>query len=461
MREMKRKNAMLGMLLLLCMLVFGGMTGSAESGGGGTDYPIFHLAFWKDGKQQAAVSATLVGDPGSGTGYLISTDAAVLFQEDGYELYLVQGDYMKEATIYAAAEGICLLSADGLENANFYIGDMEGEPDFGNDVILKYENGDVADVNMDLSSWQVTDSAHPYWYGGGAQYNDVKLAGCPVYDKSTGKVPGILSLCQDAEGNTMLMMVHMALIRQMMGQTSEQTEVETEAETYRQTEAETEAQTYRQTEAETEAQTYRQTEAETQAEPYAQPETEAGKTRDPQPSGETGGIFSDLFSDIPVAFIFVLCGIAGAVLTKKQKKEKAEQRRVQEIPDPQEHQDHQTNQNQEPVVIRDAEEKEKRYYLEAISGELRGSRYEISGVCTIGKMPECQVRYPKDMGGISRYHCQVYLDGGRVFLVDIGSSYGTFLANGVRMAKNQPVELQVGDRFYLADPAEMFQVRMN
>ena len=449
MRDMKRKNAMLGMLLLLCILVFGGMTGSAESGEGGTDYPIFQLYFWKDGKAQGAASATLVEDSESGNVYLISTDVAVLFQNDGYELYLVQGDYMKEATVYAAAEGICLLSADGLENFNVFTGDMEGEPDFGNDVILKYENGDVIDVNMDLSSWQVIDSAHPYWYNGGAQYNDVGLVGCPVFDKNTGKVPGILSLFEDAEGNAMMMMVHMAVVRQMMGQISEQTEVETETETYWQTEAETEAQTYR------------QTEAETQAEPYAQPETEAGKTRDPQPSGETGGIFSDLFSDIPVAFIFVLCGIAGAVLTKKQKTEKAEQRRRQESLDPQEHQDHQTYQNQEPVVIRDVEEKEKRYYLEAISGELRGSRYEISGVCTIGKMPECQVRYPKDMGGISRYHCQVYLDGGRVFLVDIGSSYGTFLPNGVRMTKNQPVELQVGDRFYLADPAEMFQVRMN
>lgn len=446
---MKRKNGMLCMLLLLCMLVFGGMTGSAESGEGGTDYPIFNLVFWKDGKVQAAVSATLVGDEESGNVYLISTDAASAFQEDGYELYLVQGDYMKEAAVYAAAEGICLLSADGLENFRVFNGDMEGKPDFENDVILKYENGDVVDVNMDLSSWQVTDSAHPYWYDGGAQYNDVGLVGCPVIDAATGKVPGIISLRKDAEGNTMLMMVHMAQIRQMMGQTSEQTEVETEA------------QTYRQTEAETEAQTYRQTEAETQAEPYAQPETKAEKTRDPQPSGETGGIFSDLFSDIPVAFIFVLCGIAGAVLKKKQKKEKAEQSMGQESLDPQEHQDHQTYQNQEPVVIRDVEEKEKRYYLEAISGELRGSRYEISGVCTIGKMPECQIRYPKDMGGISRYHCQVYLDGGRVFLVDIGSSYGTFLPNGVRMTKNQPVELQVGDRFYLADPAELFQVRMN
>jgi pSer/pThr/pTyr-binding forkhead associated (FHA) protein len=52
----------------------------------------------------------------------------------------------------------------------------------------------------------------------------------------------------------------------------------------------------------------------------------------------------------------------------------------------------------------------------------------------------------------------VALSGGQVTLTDLGSSYGTFLAGGQKLAPNQPVTLRVGDRFYLGSEKEGFVI---
>lgn len=48
------------------------------------------------------------------------------------------------------------------------------------------------------------------------------------------------------------------------------------------------------------------------------------------------------------------------------------------------------------------------------------------------------------------------VDGVTVWLKDLGSSYGTLLEGGRRLAANESVQLHIGERFYLGSEKEAF-----
>ncbi len=70
----------------------------------------------------------------------------------------------------------------------------------------------------------------------------------------------------------------------------------------------------------------------------------------------------------------------------------------------------------------------------------------------------CTAVYPSNTKGVSGLHCKVERAGGGVVLTDLGSTYGTFLKNGTRLTANVPCNLRSGDEFYLAEPANTFQI---
>lgn len=99
------------------------------------------------------------------------------------------------------------------------------------------------------------------------------------------------------------------------------------------------------------------------------------------------------------------------------------------------------------------------YRLQGQSGAFAGRRFAINGQVRIGRDPAANdLVYPDGTPGISGRHCAVILSGGQVTLTDLGSSYGTFLAGGQRLAPNQPVSLRMGDRFYLGTDKESFVI---
>ena len=65
----------------------------------------------------------------------------------------------------------------------------------------------------------------------------------------------------------------------------------------------------------------------------------------------------------------------------------------------------------------------------------------------------CRIAYRDGTPGVSGRHCQVYFDEGeRLFVVtDLNSTYGTFLANGQRIAPDTPVKLTPKSAFYLGE----------
>ncbi len=99
-------------------------------------------------------------------------------------------------------------------------------------------------------------------------------------------------------------------------------------------------------------------------------------------------------------------------------------------------------------------------YLICEKGSLAGQRFSTTGgVIRIGRdASRCQLVFPQGTPGVSKLHCELRFSGGRIYLSDLGSSYGTFLSSGTKLSPNVPVELRSGDRFFLASQDTVMSV---
>lgn len=96
--------------------------------------------------------------------------------------------------------------------------------------------------------------------------------------------------------------------------------------------------------------------------------------------------------------------------------------------------------------------------LQCLSGSFAGRRFPVEKQVRIGRDPaRNDLVYPANAPGVSGAHCVVKVEGGQLWLTDLGSSHGTYL-NGRKLAANQAVPLNPGDRFYLGSENEMFQI---
>jgi len=96
----------------------------------------------------------------------------------------------------------------------------------------------------------------------------------------------------------------------------------------------------------------------------------------------------------------------------------------------------------------------------AIGGTMNGKRYELTGVIRVGRNPaRCGIAFPVNTQGVSAEHCEISFNGSVCYVTDLNSSYGTFTADGKKLAPNQPHILKSGEKFYLAIPDNTFEVR--
>ena len=96
--------------------------------------------------------------------------------------------------------------------------------------------------------------------------------------------------------------------------------------------------------------------------------------------------------------------------------------------------------------------------IQGVAGQFAGRRFAIAGQLRIGRDPaRNDLVYPADSQGVSGVHCVLIVNNGRLLVQDLGSTYGTFVG-GNRLAANAPVELRIGDRFYLGSEREAFVV---
>jgi hypothetical protein len=113
--------------------------------------------------------------------------------------------------------------------------------------------------------------------------------------------------------------------------------------------------------------------------------------------------------------------------------------------------------SQAPVEVK------RRPFLSSIAGHLKGQAFPVEGASlTLGRDPkESQIIFPPNMTAIGRAHCVIRYDKatGVLILEDCGSRNGTFLSTGEKLRAGEPRRLRPGDKFYLSDPATMFEVR--
>lgn len=105
----------------------------------------------------------------------------------------------------------------------------------------------------------------------------------------------------------------------------------------------------------------------------------------------------------------------------------------------------------------------KRPAVRSMSPQHGGNVFPVNGQVVIGRDASCcSVVYQNGTAGVSGKHCSVSFDqaSGSFILTDLGSSYGTFLQNGQKLAPNSPVFLQAGQSFYCGDAANVIKVEM-
>lgn len=98
--------------------------------------------------------------------------------------------------------------------------------------------------------------------------------------------------------------------------------------------------------------------------------------------------------------------------------------------------------------------------LRCVSGVYTGSLFPLSDApIRIGRDASvCEIVLPPNASGVSRSHCEVRADmrNKRIFLRDIGSSFGTQIVGGNKLSAGQEEALGLGGAFYLGH--ELFMV---
>ena len=85
-----------------------------------------------------------------------------------------------------------------------------------------------------------------------------------------------------------------------------------------------------------------------------------------------------------------------------------------------------------------------------------GNKFELKIPLTIGRdSSTCSVILPPNTVGVSRRHCKLECRSDDVYIMDVGSSSGTFL-NGQRLEVNKWYKV-IGN-FYLGTPEIMFSI---
>ena len=108
-----------------------------------------------------------------------------------------------------------------------------------------------------------------------------------------------------------------------------------------------------------------------------------------------------------------------------------------------------------PVMV----QTDNRPRIQGVSGVFAGQRFAVDGSVRIGRDPaRNDLVYPSDTQGISGVHCVIMVDNGVIWLKDLGSTYGTFLATGQRLAASEAVQVKIGDKFWLGSEKEVFAI---
>ncbi|MCH4192088.1 MAG: FHA domain-containing protein [Butyrivibrio sp.] len=99
------------------------------------------------------------------------------------------------------------------------------------------------------------------------------------------------------------------------------------------------------------------------------------------------------------------------------------------------------------------------YKIRALDGIYKDSEFPLDGANVIGRDPvKASIVYPENTVGISRVHCRLVVTEVGLQIEDMGSSQGTFLADGTKLEPQKKYLLQNGECFFLASRREIYKV---
>ena len=112
-----------------------------------------------------------------------------------------------------------------------------------------------------------------------------------------------------------------------------------------------------------------------------------------------------------------------------------------------------------PPVQPQAPVRDGRPRLQCNAGAFVGKRFSLENSVRIGRDPaKNDLVFPANTQGVSGVHCVLMVDGSTVWLKDLGSTYGTYISGGRRLAANEAVQLHMGDQFWLGSERELFVI---
>lgn len=77
---------------------------------------------------------------------------------------------------------------------------------------------------------------------------------------------------------------------------------------------------------------------------------------------------------------------------------------------------------------------------------------------SFGRNAACGVRIPQSCTTVSGSHCMLYREGGKLYLMDTGSTNGTFFSEQERLRPHEPYRIRKGMAFYLSERSNTFVV---
>lgn len=85
-------------------------------------------------------------------------------------------------------------------------------------------------------------------------------------------------------------------------------------------------------------------------------------------------------------------------------------------------------------------------------------RADASGRIQFGRSAHCQVSFGANDTKISTNHCVLYREEDRLYLMDLGSTNGTYFAENKRLQPNVPYKVEKGMAFYLTSQNYLFVI---
>lgn len=99
-----------------------------------------------------------------------------------------------------------------------------------------------------------------------------------------------------------------------------------------------------------------------------------------------------------------------------------------------------------------------RFCLVGIEGHYAGKQISIGKPMRLGRHPASDIPYPLDTLGVSTHHCTISPRPNGLVVMDEGSTFGTFSANGTKLSPNQKYLFHNGETIMLGNDKQTFKV---